>query len=108
MLKVSGHRFSPTEVEERLAQHPDVREVCVVGAPNAVTGEAPWAFVVMDTSVEPSALRRFCAEALPRFKVPSTVVALDALPRNIAGKVCRGELEEQARRASPDQWNENI
>ena len=106
MLKVSGHRYSPTEVEERLAQHPGVREACVVGAPNALTGEAPWAFVVVDATVEPSTLRRYCAEALPPFKVPRAVVVLDALPRSVAGKVRRAELEEQAHRASLSEWAE--
>jgi acyl-CoA synthetase (AMP-forming)/AMP-acid ligase II len=99
MLKVSGHRFSPTEVEERLAQHPAVREACVVSAPDTVTGEAAWAFVVMDAPIEPSTLRRFCAAALPPFKVPRAVVRLDTLPRSVAGKIRRAELEDQARRA---------
>lgn len=97
MLKVSGHRFSPEEVEERLGQHPAVTEACVVGVPDPVTGEAASAFVVLGMAVDPAALRRFCAEALPSYKVPKNVVAIDALPRSAAGKVRRAELEKQAR-----------
>jgi long-chain acyl-CoA synthetase len=102
MLKVSGHRFSPEEVEHRLSQHPAVDEACVVGAPDPVSGEVAWAFVVLKAAVDSVALRRFCAETLPTFKVPKNVVTFDALPRSPAGKVRRAELEEYARKAAAD------
>lgn len=96
MLKVSGHRFSATEIETRLARHAAVKEACVVGVPDALTGESAWAFVVLAEPATPPDLRRFCAEALPSFKVPKAVVPLDSLPRCAAGKVRRGALVEHA------------
>jgi acyl-CoA synthetase (AMP-forming)/AMP-acid ligase II len=100
MLKVSGHRFAPEEVEQRVEQHPAVREVCVVGASHPVTGQAPWAFVALDAAVDEAALRKFCAETLPTFKVPRAIVVVDQLPRSEAGKIRRAELEQRAAHAA--------
>lgn len=96
MLKVSGHRFAPEEVEERVEQHPAVREACVVGASHPVTGQIPWAFVALDAAVDGATLRKFCAETLPIFKVPRNIVVVDQLPRSEAGKIRRAELEQRA------------
>ena len=98
MLKVAGYRFAPEEVEGRLKEHPAVAEVCVVGAPDDLTGEAVWAFVVLAAPVDDAALRRHCAESLPAYKVPRRLVHLDELPRSSAGKLRRAELQETARR----------
>jgi long-chain acyl-CoA synthetase len=97
MLKISGHRFSPEEVEERLLQHQAVREACAVAAPDEVMGQSLAAFIVLDAPVDVSTLRRFCAEKLASFKVPKSFVVLSALPRSGAGKVLRAELEERAK-----------
>lgn len=100
MLKVSGHRFAPAAVEERLARHPSVREACVVGVPDPLTGDLVHAFVVVRDGVAADTLRRFCAEALPPYQVPGIVTAVDVLPRCPAGKVQRGVLERRAREAA--------
>jgi acyl-CoA synthetase (AMP-forming)/AMP-acid ligase II len=100
MLKVRGHRFSPVDVEDRLTQHPAVAEACVVGVPDPVSGEAVCAFVVVDQPVDALELRRFCAEALPTFKVPRQITMLDSLPHSPAGKVRRVELEKRARQSA--------
>ena len=97
MLKINGHRFSPHEVEERLVQHEDVREACVVGGNQGVTGEILWAFVVRGGKADAAELQRFCAAALPSFAVPRRVEFVDALPRSTSGKVQRAELESRAR-----------
>jgi acyl-CoA synthetase (AMP-forming)/AMP-acid ligase II len=57
-------------------------------------GEVPAAFVVPRAGRAPSEddLRRFCREQLPAYKVPVRFTAVDALPRNGAGKLLRAEL----------------
>ncbi|NMO21182.1 acyl--CoA ligase [Pyxidicoccus fallax] len=94
ILKVNGHRVSPAELEHHLASHPAVKEVAVVGVPDALGGEAACAVVVPHTGAEvkDDDLRRFCRESLPAHKVPKHVVFTDALPRGPAGKVLKAEL----------------
>jgi acyl-CoA synthetase (AMP-forming)/AMP-acid ligase II len=81
-----------------MAAHPAIREVAVVGAPDARLGEVPVAFVVAD--LEPdgeTALTLWAREQLANFKVPRHVVTLDSLPRNASGKVLKNELRARAR-----------
>lgn len=94
ILKVGGHRVSPAEMEHQLARHPAVREVAVVGVPDALGGEAACAVVVLQEGVEVKEddLRRFCRESLPVHKVPRHVVFVEALPRGPSGKVLKAEL----------------
>lgn len=94
ILKVGGHRVSPAELEHQLARHAAVREVAVVGVPDALGGEAACAVVVLQegAEVKEDELRRFCREALPAHKVPKHVVFTDALPRGPSGKVLKAEL----------------
>lgn len=97
ILKVGGHRVSPVEIEQCLAQHPAVLEAGVVGMPDEVGGEAICAFVVKrpDATVDESELKRHCRETLPVFKVPKVVRFIDALPRTSSGKLARGQLKER-------------
>ncbi len=101
MLKIGGHRVSPTEIESVLAEHPAVAEVAVVGAPDTLQGEVAVAFVVLHpgASAEEASLRRFCRERLPANKVPSRVQTVDNVPRNASGKPLKAELAARARRA---------
>lgn len=94
MLKVGGHRISPGEIEHALEQHPDVAEVVVIGAPDALLGEAPIAVVVPRPGVEfsESGLLRFCHQALSPPRVPKRVIITTSLPRNAAGKPLRTEI----------------
>jgi long-chain acyl-CoA synthetase len=94
ILKIGGHRVSPTEIEEAIARHPDVADVGVIGTNDDLMGEVPVAFVVArpGTTLEPEELRRFCRQTLPQYQVPSTFVLVDTLPRNEAGKLLRTEL----------------
>jgi acyl-coenzyme A synthetase/AMP-(fatty) acid ligase len=99
MLKLGGHRVSPTELEAALAAHPAVLDAAVVGAPDQVGGEAAHAFVVLKPSVDAteSELLRHLRGTLPSWKVPRAVTFLDALPLTSAGKVARQVLRERAK-----------
>jgi long-chain acyl-CoA synthetase len=98
ILKIAGHRVSPAEIEQAIARHPDVIDAAVVGARSELVGDAVVAFVVprAESVLDEAAVRRFCRERLPLFKVPSRVVFVDALPRNESGKLLRVELKAQA------------
>jgi acyl-CoA synthetase (AMP-forming)/AMP-acid ligase II len=94
ILKIGGHRVSPVEIEQVVAEHPDVAEAAVVGAPDELMGEVPAAFVVARQGRTPSEdeLRRFCRERMPAYRVPVRFSFVPALPRNEAGKLLRAKL----------------
>ena len=94
LIIVSGFNVYPAEVEEALLEHPDVAEAAVVGEPDPRTGEAIVAFVVPepDTRPGPDTLLAHCARSLARYKCPTRVEIVDALPRSFAGKVLRRQL----------------
>jgi acyl-CoA ligase (AMP-forming) (exosortase A-associated) len=89
MIKSSGYRISPTEVEEVLFQTGHIRGAAVIGVPDEVLGQHIKAFVVPKdrnaASVE--ALIEFCLERMPRYMVPKAIEYLDELPKTPTGKV---------------------
>jgi acyl-CoA synthetase (AMP-forming)/AMP-acid ligase II len=89
MIKSSGFRISPTEVEEALFQSETLREAAVIGIPDEVLGQAVKGFVVpRDGEVlNAETLLGFCAERMPRYMVPKALEILDALPKTTSGKV---------------------
>lgn len=87
-----GENVYPAEVESVLAAHPAVREVAVLGEPDARWGEAVVAHVVLGADVDDAALRAFAKERLAGYKVPKRFVRHPALPRTGAGKVDRRAL----------------
>src|SRR5262249_60730553 len=100
VLIVWGFTLSPAEVEEALLEPPDVAEAAVIGEPDPRTGEAIVAFVVSEPATRPSpdALLAHCARSLARYKCPTRVEVVDALPRSFAGKVLRRQLRPRAPR----------
>jgi acyl-coenzyme A synthetase/AMP-(fatty) acid ligase len=92
MVNRGGLKVHPGEVEEVLRLAPSVRDAAVVGAPDDRLGEVPVAFVVEAAPIDDDALQAFCREYLAPYKVPVRFERVDALPRNEAGKVLKGEL----------------
>jgi long-chain acyl-CoA synthetase len=91
---VSGFNVYPGEVEQVLAQHPDVADVAVVGEPHPRTGETVVAYVVPKAGRQPDPveLLRHAGRRLARYKLPTRVELVDELPRSFAGKLLRREL----------------
>lgn len=85
-----GSNIYPREVEEVLLTHPAVREVSVIGRPDADWGEAVVAYVVGD--VPKGELDALCLAHIARFKRPKDYVFVDALPKNNYGKILKTEL----------------
>jgi acyl-CoA synthetase (AMP-forming)/AMP-acid ligase II len=97
MINRGGYKVFSAEVENVLAQHPDVVECAVVGSPDPVLGERVHAVVVgASGGFSADALKRFCSERLADYKVPETYTAIGALPRNANGKIIKAELRARA------------
>ncbi len=92
-----GVNVSPSEVEQVLAQHPDVEDVCVIGVADAEWGERVVAFVVTAPGSQTPALeslRAFAAEQLAAPKLPRELRVVDAIPRSAGGKALRRLLRD--------------
>ena len=96
LVLVSGFNVYPREVEEVLLRHPDVAEAAVLGTPHPYTGESVKALVVPRPGAQPAAeeLIEHCATSLARFKCPTAVELVAALPRTATGKVSKARLRE--------------
>ncbi len=89
-----GENVYPAEVEDVLYQIPQIAEAAVIGAPDETWGETGLAIVVVkprETLTEAQVIAH-CRERLARFKCPSRVMFIDALPRNATGKVHKPTL----------------
>jgi len=102
MIVSGGENVYPIEVEEALAQHPDVAEVAVIGVPDERWGETVKALVVVRPGAEPGPeeLISFARERLAGYKLPRSVEFVDELPRTPSGKVLKRQLRERYRAAS--------
>jgi benzoate-CoA ligase len=98
MLKVSGKWLSPQEVENCLLQHPNVKEVAVVGVVDANGLVKPHAFVIVqDPPADLDAqLKDFACARMEPYKYPRRVHVVEDLPRTHLGKVDRGKLKRMA------------
>ncbi len=94
LIIVSGFNVYPAEVEAVLTEHPAIAAAAVVGLPHPHTGETVKAFVVPapDGSLEEDDVIRFCAERMARYKCPTKIEFVDALPEGLGGKIVRREL----------------
>jgi long-chain acyl-CoA synthetase len=96
LILVSGFNVYPAEVERVLDTHPAVRESAVIGVPDARTGAAVRAVVVLRPGEHLTFedLQAHAAESLARYKVPTSVHFLPALPHSLTGKVSKARLRE--------------
>lgn len=85
-----GFNVYPAEVEQALARMTGITDVAVVGVPDERMGEVGKAYVV--GTAAPDDVIAFAKERLANFKVPRHVEVVDALPRNLSGKVLKNEL----------------
>jgi long-chain acyl-CoA synthetase len=97
MIVSGGENVYPIEVEEALAQHPDVADVAVIGVPDDRWGETVMALVIPCGDAAPTAedLVAFARDRLAGYKLPRIVEVVDELPRTPSGKVLKRELRER-------------
>ena len=96
LVIVSGFNVYPREVEDVLLAHPEVQEAAVLGIAHPYTGEAVKALVVRAPGSRLTAedVIAHAAASLARFKCPTAVEFVTALPRGATGKVRKGSLRE--------------
>ena len=89
-----GENVYPSEIEKYLYQYPAIKECAVIGVPDERWGETGKAFVVLnpDHLFTTEEIIKYCREGLAKYKIPKSVVLLDTLPKNEAGKINRQEL----------------
>lgn len=89
MIKSSGYRISPTEVEEVVFQSGKAQHAAAIGIPDEMLGQAIKVFIVVrdGESWDPKTVLNFCAERMPRYMVPKYIEVLDELPKTSSGKI---------------------
>ncbi len=102
LIKTGGENVYPAEVEQVIAAHPAVQEVCVFGVPDERWGETVKAAVVRrpDAELTAAALDAWCRDRLAGYKRPRYIAFLapGELPRSTTGKVQRHELAREPAR----------
>lgn len=94
----NAENISALEVEEAVVTHPDVADVAVIGVPDEQSGERVCAVVVAagGAAVSVADLSAHCdAQGLSRYKWPERIELVNALPRNLTGKVLKAELRRR-------------
>ncbi len=102
LINVAGHRLSTGQMEEILSGHPDVAECAVIGAADALKGQAPLGFVVLKAGVErPHA--DIAAELVARVRTTlgpvaafRTALVVPRLPKTRSGKILRASIRRLA------------
>ena len=96
MIISGGVNVFPREIEEVLQHHPAVQEVAVIGVTDPEWGESVTAIVARRTgeSASEAELLEYCRKNLARYKLPKEFKFMDALPRNLAGKILKRELRD--------------
>jgi long-chain acyl-CoA synthetase len=92
IIKTRGEKVSPREVENVIYELAGVREVCVIGVPDPILGQAIKAIVAADDGVGERDIIRHCAGRLEEFMVPKHVEFRGQLPKSENGKIARKEL----------------
>ena len=99
MIKSSGYRIGPFEVESALLEHPAVLDVAVVGQPDALRGQIVKACVVLRPEFTASEqlkaeLQSHCKRLIAAYKYPREIAFLTELPKTTSGKTRRVELRQ--------------
>jgi 2-aminobenzoate-CoA ligase len=96
LIKSSGYRIGPEEIEMVIAKHPAVADVGVIGVPDPVRGQNTKAVVVLKEGQTATAdeIIDFCRNEIAVYKLPREVEFVETLPRTVTGKLLRRVLRE--------------
>ena len=94
IIKSSGYRISPFEIESVLVEHPAVLEVAVTGVPDPIRGQVVKATIILREAYKPTdelkkELQQFTKKRTAPYKYPRVIEFVDAIPKSISGKVRR-------------------
>ncbi|WP_091689932.1 AMP-binding protein [Methanococcoides vulcani] len=99
IIKSSGYKIGPFEVESALIEHPSVLECAITGVPDPVRGQIVKATIVLAKGYEASEelkkeLQEHVKKATAPYKYPRAVEFVDELPKTISGKIRRVEIRD--------------
>ncbi|UJJ33077.1 long-chain-fatty-acid--CoA ligase [Halopseudomonas maritima] len=103
MLLCGGYNVYPRIIEEAIQEHPDVREVCVIGITDAYRGQTPKAFISLKTGAKPltlSELQTFLKTRVGKHENIGALSILDDLPKTPVGKLSKITLQQQEQKSS--------
>jgi acetyl-CoA synthetase len=100
VIKSSGYRISPFEVESALLEHPAVKESAVVGSPDDLRGMIIKAFIVLHEGYQGSErlikeIQNHVKSTTAPYKYPRAIEFVTELPKSFSGKIKRGELRDR-------------
>ena len=100
IIKSSGYRIGPFEVESVLMEHPAVLECAVTGAPDPIRGQVVKATIVLTSKYQPSEelkkdIQNFVKKTTAPYKYPRVVEFVSELPKTISGKIRRVEIAQR-------------
>lgn len=100
VIKSSGYRIGPAEIENCLVKHPAVANAAVIGKPDATRGAVVKAFIVLQPGQKPSKaleedIQKHVRARLAPYEYPKEIEFIDALPMTTTGKVQRKELRKR-------------
>jgi len=103
VIKSSGYRIGPFEVESALQEHPAVQESAVVGSPDPLRGMLVKAFIVLKAGHEPSdqlvrEIQKHVKRVTAPYKYPRIIEFVSDLPKTLSGKIKRAELRDREMR----------
>lgn len=94
MIKSSGYRISPAELEESLYQMAGIAEVVAVGLPDDELEQAILLLIKAGSELSEQDIKRYCQQQLPNYMQPKYIELVDSLPRNPNGKIDRKQLQQ--------------
>lgn len=99
VIKASGYRIGPFEVESAILEHQAVQEAAVVGSPDIIRGFVVKAFIVLKTDFEPSDklaknIQDYVKSITAPYKYPRKIEFVKELPKTISGKIKRKDLRD--------------
>lgn len=100
VIKTSGYRVGPFEVESALMEHPAVMECAITGVPDDLRGQVIKATIVLSKKYQPTddlkeELQNHVKKVTAPYKYPRIIEFVDALPKTISGKIRRVEIRQQ-------------
>jgi acetyl-CoA synthetase len=100
VIKCSGYRIGPFEVESALLEHPSVLECAITSAPDSVRGQVVKATIVLARGYSPSPeltkeLQDYVKKVTAPYKYPRIVEYVSELPKTISGKIRRVQIRQE-------------
>ncbi|KAM8809601.1 acetyl-coenzyme A synthetase 2-like, mitochondrial [Eudromia elegans] len=99
VINISGHRLGTAEIEDAMADHPEVPETAVIGYPHEIKGEGAFAFIVIKEGTThkdriKEELKTIVASKIAKYAVPDHILVVKRLPKTRSGKIMRRLLRK--------------